>query len=164
MKTSRRNTRVLEIEASAHIESPQGVLDRIRRPSTWPEWQSEIVTTEGPDELRVGDHVTGDAHMLGFLVGGRADVASVDDTGLQQDVIVGIRMKVAYSIARDANGWTVTHRLLADLPGGPWGRVLSFFLARRLRKMQRELLSTLADVPSKAGGPVAGESRAEAGT
>jgi hypothetical protein len=143
--------RVLEIEASTRVDSPQVVMDRVRRPSTWPEWQSEIVTTEGPDELGVGDHVTGDARMLGFLVGGRADVSEVDEKGLQQDVIVGIRMKVAYSIAREGADWVVTHRLVADLPRGLSGRVLSFFLTRRLRKMQQELLVSLTDVPAAAG-------------
>jgi hypothetical protein len=118
-------------------------MDKIRRPSTWPEWQSEIESTEGPAEVGVGDHVVGNARMLGFAVAGRADIEAVDDAGLEQDVIVGIRMHVGYSVARDDSGWRVTHKLRADLPGGLSGRVLSFFLARRLKRMQRELLTAL---------------------
>jgi hypothetical protein len=119
-------------------------MDKIRRPSTWPDWQSEIESTEGPAEVGVGDHVIGDARMLGFAVAGRADISAVDDRGLVQDVIVGIRMRVSYSITPDGDGWMVTHKLAADLPRGLSGRVLSFFLRRRLARMQRELLDSLS--------------------
>jgi hypothetical protein len=118
-------------------------MDRITRPSTWPEWQSEIESTDGPVKLDAGDHVIGDARMLGFAVAGRADVEAVTEHGLEQDVIVGIRMRVSYSITPDGNGWKVSHKLRADLPRGTSGRVLSFFLTRRLKHMQRDLLRAL---------------------
>ena len=138
-----RSRRRFEVESSTRVPSAAAVMDKVRRPSTWPEWQSEIVTTEGPDEVGVGDQVNGEARMLGFAVAGRADIAAVDETSLQEDVIVGIRMRVGYELTRDGDAWRLTHRLTADLPRGLSGRVLSFFLTRRLRRMQRELLRNL---------------------
>ena len=131
-------------EASTFVDDPAVALESIRRPATWPEWQSEIVTTRGPRVLAEGDHVTGDARMLGFAVGGRADVTSVGNASLEQDVLVGIRMRVGYTIVPEGEAWRLTHRLAVDLPMGVSGRVLSFFLKRRLRRMQTELLAALA--------------------
>lgn len=127
------------------MASARAALEKIRRPSTWPEWQSEILTTEGPEEVRAGDHVTGDASMLGFAVGGRADILTAGDSGLEQDVIVGVRMKVRYDLEPAPGGWNVTHTIVVDLPAGLSGRVLSFFLKRRLRAMQAKLIEKLAE-------------------
>ena len=161
MRRARRPTKIFETQASAHVASPHEALEKIRRPSTWPDWQSEILATEGPDEVRVGDHVTGDASMLGFAVGGRADIIAVGDGGLEQDVIVGIRMKVRYDVAPAPGGWTVTHTIVVDLPAGLSGRVLSFFLKRRLRRMQSQLIEKLAAGAEAPGAPAARHAKAE---
>lgn len=142
--SSRRPRRPFETVASTRVESRDATLARLRKPLAWPEWQSEISATEGPEEVAAGDHVTGDATMLGFAVGGRADILHVGDDGLEQDVIVGIRMRVRYELTEDPSGWRLTHRLTVDLPGGASGRVLSFFLKRRLRRMQGLLIRKLA--------------------
>jgi hypothetical protein len=148
----RRPAATFATEAATRIDSPEETMRRLRRPSGWPEWQSEIMATRGPEEVGPGDHVLGDAYMLGFAVAGRADILSVDERGLEQRVLVGIPMTVHYSIERDGDGWTLTHRLAVDLPEGISGRVLSFFLKRRLRKMQRVLLANLG-APSGAPNP-----------
>ncbi len=120
------------------------VLALLRDPSTWPTWQPEILATTGPAELTPGEAVIGDASMLGFRVAGRADITGVAPEGMEQDVIVGIRMKVRYEIVEGEEGGSLlTHRLEVDLPRGVSGRVLSAFLKYRLRRMQRMLLANL---------------------
>ena len=120
------------------------LLDRITAPATWPEWQPEILRTDGPSHVGAGDVVSGNASMLGFEVAGRATIDHVDERTVEHDVIVGIRMRVSYDVTRGDNGTTVTHRLSTELPSGLLGRMLSVFLKPRLRAMQRELLDNLA--------------------
>lgn len=121
----------------------------IRDSSTWPDWQPEIVATEGSTHLEAGDAVIGDAQMLGFKIAGRADILSLDHDVISQDVIVGIRMRVTYELAPGGTGTVVTHRIDADLPRGFSGRILSLFLRVRLRWMQRRLLDDLARIHAR---------------
>jgi hypothetical protein len=124
----------------------------LRDARTWPEWQPEIVRSRGPERLSDGDAVLGDAEMLGFKVAGRADMTSVSDARIEQDVIVGIRMHVTYEVHPHGQGSVVTHRFQAELPRGLSGRVLSFFLRFRLRRMQQKLLANLEGIPSQGLG------------
>jgi hypothetical protein len=82
--------------------------------------------------------------MLGFRVNGHADMDDVQDTNVSHQVIVGVRMQVRYDLEPDGPGVLVTHTLSADMPEGFAGRLLSMFLRRRLRRMQRKLLDNLA--------------------
>ena len=140
-----RKDRKLVIEASrvARCE-PGDVLDLVRDPKTWPRWQPEIVSTEGPAPLEEGDDVYGHASMLGFRVEGHSKSVGVSGDAYEEDVIVGVRMRILYEVARDDGGGTVvTRRLSALLPGGLAGRVLSFFLKRRLTRMQNGVVDEL---------------------
>jgi hypothetical protein len=134
------------------VGSAAAALDQLRDPATWSSWQSEIDRAEGPAPLGAGDHVLGDATMLGFAVAGRADVVSAGEGGIEHDVIVGIRMNVRYVLEPAGDGWVLTHRLRAELPRGLSGRILSVFLKRRLRRMQRRLLDDLAAAIARASG------------
>src|SRR3712207_1310539 len=116
--------------------APDSVAKLLRDAATWPEWQPEITRSFGPGQLEAGDTVEGDAEMLGFKVAGRADIRSVSDLTMDQDVIVGIKMRVTYEFVPAPGGTAVTHRLVADLPRGISGRILSLFLKFRLRRMQ----------------------------
>jgi hypothetical protein len=142
------------------VASAEAALAKLRDPATWPEWQSEILRAEGPAPLQTGDHVAGDARMLGFTVGGRADLGRVTNEIVEHEVIVGIRMNVRYTIEPAGKGWILTHRLSAELPGGLAGRVLSLFLKRRLRRMQSTLLEDLTTTLSKAPRPEGGAAAA----
>jgi hypothetical protein len=133
-----------ETSASLRVDSAEAALAHLRDPSTWSSWQSEIESAAGPAPLQAGDHVAGDARMLGFAVGGRADVVAAGDREVEHDVIVGIRMNVRYTLEPSGDGWLLTHRLKAELPRGLSGRVLSVFLKRRLRRMQRRLVADLS--------------------
>jgi hypothetical protein len=124
--------------------SPEVLLNTILAPATWPKWQSEILTTNGNERLSTGDVVSGRARLLGFEVDGSSTAIEIEDSSYEQDVIVGVRMRVRYEISPSSNGAVVKHRLASDLPAGVSGRVLSFFLTRRLRRMQRDLLKGLA--------------------
>jgi hypothetical protein len=128
------------ISASAEM-----IRSRIATPKTWPEWQSEILSTEQPRWAEPHEVVHGQARLLGFDVHGRSLTISSEPSAFEQDVVVGVRMHVRYSIEEGSTGCRVTHELKADLPGGLSGRVLSFLLARRLRKMQVDLLGRLKD-------------------
>jgi hypothetical protein len=117
----------------------------ISDPSTWPAWQSEIIHTEGPAPLTQGERVEGRAKLLGFEVNGQSDTVTATPTSFVEDVIVGVHMRIEYTVEETSSGARVTRRLTASLPGGISGRVLSFFLKRRLKAMQVGLLDELVN-------------------
>ena len=123
--------------------SPDAVLARILDPATWPAWQTEIVTAGPSGPLREGDTVEGAARLLGFVVEGQSSAVSVRPDSFEEDVIVGVRMHVRYEVEASDEGTRVTRQLSARLPRGPAGRLLSFFLKRRLRSMQAGVLDGL---------------------
>ena len=123
---------------------PEPVMDRVLAPATWPEWQSEILSTTGPERVAEGDVVRGRAELLGFKVEGISTAVEVSPSRFVEDVVIGVRMRVSYETATAEGGANVTHRLEMELPKGPAGRVLAFFLRRRLRRMQVTLLDELA--------------------
>lgn len=121
----------------------------VRDPATWPVWQSEIVSTQGPSLLEVGDEVLGRANMLGFQVEGRSEATHVDAGAFVEDAVVGVRMIVTYAVAEGSDGCTITRTVDTELPGGPLGRLLALLLRRRLKKMQVQVLNALADQASE---------------
>ena len=127
-------------------------MEKIRRPATWPEWQSEIVESHGPDLIVAGDVVQGRARMMGFDVDGQSVTEGADGSSLAQDVVVGVGMRIRYTISETSDGTSVTHRLESELPTGVLGVPLSFFLRRRLRKMQRMLLEELVAQAEASSG------------
>ena len=127
-------------------------MDKLRRPATWPAWQSEIIEAHGPEVIDTGDVVRGRAEMMGFDVDGQSVTEAVDGSSLLQGVVVGVGMRIRYTIAETAEGTSVTHHLVSDLPAGTLGVLLSFFLRRRLRKMQRMLLEELVAQAEASSG------------
>ena len=111
--------------------------------TTWPAWQPEIVSTQGNRKVVAGDIVTGTARMLGFGVEGWSKAHEVEENVFEEDVVVGVGMKVRYEVRPDGDGCRVTHRLESNMPSGLSGRLLSAFLRGRLRKMQRTALERL---------------------
>lgn len=137
-------SRTFEISRSVATAAPaQAVIDLILDPATWPRWQNEIVSATGPAPLREGNVVAGRAQMLGFNVDGQSVTTEVGAGTYSQEVVVGVGMQISYRIASNPDGTVVTHSLTSALPAGPLGRVLSFFLARRLKRMQAGLLEEL---------------------
>lgn len=120
------------------------VMSRVLAPKTWPAWQAEIKTVEGPDRIEEGDQVSGDAALVGFRVQGRSDAHVVDEGLFIEDVIVGVRMVITYEVTRTDRGTRITRTLEADLPGGLLGSVLTLVLRAKLRRMQKKLLAELA--------------------
>ena len=148
-----RPGRKLTIEVSRPVRcDPDAVMDLVRDPKTWPRWQPEIVSTEGPAPLQEGDDVYGHAEMLGFRVEGHSKSVAVAGGAYEEDVIVGVRMRIVYEVTADGSGTTVvTRRLSALLPGGFAGRVLSFFLRRRLTRMQNGVVEELVRQAERRG-------------
>lgn len=138
-------TKFFETQSSEVISAaPEKVRARIEASETWPEWQSEILATEQPDWAEAHQVVHGKARLLGFDVHGRSLTVASEETVLEQDVIVGVKMRVRFTVEPSGPaGSVVTHRLTADLPGGLAGTMLSALLARRLRRMQGDLLRRL---------------------
>ena len=91
-----------------------------------------------------GDVVEGEARMLGFEVGGRSVALETSDRVFEEDVIVGVRMRVRYEVESAGDGTVIRRHLTADLPGGFAGRLLSAFLKPRLKKMNEQVLDELA--------------------
>lgn len=132
--------------------TPDVVIAQLRSPDSRAKWQSEIVRLTGPDGLSVGDSVEGVADMLGFLVEGQATTTELARDHYEEDVIVGVRMRIRFEVAPDGDGVLVKHTLTSKLPGGLSGRVLSALLKGRLRKMQRDSLANLKDY-AESGPP-----------
>ena len=109
----------------------------------WPSWQPEIVATEGPKRVAEGDIVSGHARMLGFHVEGRSRAVEVTEDVFEEDVVVGVAMRVRYEVYPEAGGCRVVHRLESQMPAGLTGRVLAFFLRGRLRRMQKSAVERL---------------------
>lgn len=123
---------------------PEVVMRKVLSPHSWPQWQSEILHIDGPERMREGDQITGNARLLGFEVHGRSDAKEVSDQVFVEDVVVGVRMVVTYDVRPSSEGTVITRTLEADLPTGASGRVLSWLLRWRLRRMQTRLLRDLS--------------------
>lgn len=137
-------TRSFSTESSTVIAADaERIRARIGAWETWPEWQSEILSTEQPQRAEPHQIVHGRARLLGFDVHGRSLVLPSPHHTVEQDVVVGVRMTVRYMLEERGSVTAVTHRLDADLPGGLAGTVLSVLLARRLKRMQIDLLRRL---------------------
>lgn len=124
----------------------------ITSPHTWPDWQDEIVAMQGPERVSSGDLVHGTATLLGFHVVGSSHVTSVGGSSLSEDVVVGVRMRIHYEVSDAGDERVVTRRIEATLPRGLSGRVLTFFLRRRLIRMQEKLLDDLVGQAEAASG------------
>jgi Polyketide cyclase / dehydrase and lipid transport len=123
---------------------PDAVMALLLDPESWPRWQPEVSSAEGPRRLTTGDVATGRANLLGFRVLGHSTTTGAGDAFFEQDVIVGVRMRIRYEIERVGDASLITHKLECDLPSGILGRVLSFFLAPRLKRLQETALERLA--------------------
>jgi hypothetical protein len=142
---------MFEIERSQSARcDPARVMARLRDSGSWPAWRPEIQSVKAPAELSAGDTIEGDARMLGVHVVGRASVPELEDHRLLEDVVVGVRVQMAYEIHAVENGAMITSTLRAQLPGGPVGTFLSLVLRWRLRRMQRLALDRLVS-QSEAG-------------
>jgi hypothetical protein len=142
---------MFEIERSRPARcEPARVMAILRDSGSWPAWRPEIQSVAGPAELSAGDTVEGDARMLGFHVVGRALVPELSHDRLLEDVVVGVRVQIAYEIRSAGHGAVVTSKLRAQLPGGPVGGLLSLILRWRLRRMQNQALDRLVS-QSEAG-------------
>lgn len=139
----------IEREATARC-SVDLVMKNLLDATTWPAWQPEIVTTKGPTKVVTGDIVSGTARMLGFGVEGRSVATRVGEGVFEEDVVVGVGMRVRYEVRPEGDGCRVIHRLESNMPTGVAGRVLAAFLRGRLKKMQKTALERLV-VQSEAG-------------
>lgn len=144
-------TFVTEKQMSARC-SPDRMMGLLLDSTSWPEWQPEIVRTSGPRRVGRGDIVSGNARLLGFHVEGRSIAEQVEDDVFEEDVVVGVAMRVRYEVHADGSGCRVTHRLESRMPGGASGRLLSLFLRARLRRMQRSAVERLV-AQSEAAEP-----------
>lgn len=143
MRSQRSNP--FEIESSTITPAtPEAIRDKLLRPATWPAWQMEILSTDGPEIVEEGDVVQGRAQMLGFKVVGQSFTRGVGETRFVEDVVVGVGMRITYTLEAVPGGTRVVHRLESDLPTGAMGRLLTIFLRRRLKVMQRVLLERLS--------------------
>ena len=148
-----RSTFEVGAESVARCKS-EVVIRQLLDASRWPRWQPEIAATVGPERVQVGDLVRGHADLLGFGVAGQAAIEEVPADGLVEDVLVGVRMRVTYQVVPRGDECLVRSTIVTEAPTGFSGRVLGFFLRRRLRRMQRtavDRLARLAEAKSSTG-------------
>lgn len=131
------------METRAARCAPEAVFSRLLDPSRWPQWQPEVLAASGPPRLDNGDVARGRARLLGFEVDGHSTAVEVGSAAFEQDVVVGVRMRVRYEVTPDPRGVMIVHRLTAELPRGFMGRVLSWILRWRLKRMQRQVVERL---------------------
>ncbi|MGH2757174.1 MAG: SRPBCC family protein [Actinomycetota bacterium] len=143
MRPHAKHPYVIEDEITV-VSPPHAVVAEILDATKWPRWQSEIRSISGPERIQKGDEIRGDARLVGFDVEGLSHALEVGDGTFVEDVIVGVRMKVAYRISDNGGRTVIRRRLEANLPGGVLGRVLTVVLKRKLRRMQKEVLANLA--------------------
>jgi hypothetical protein len=67
--------------------------------------------------MAFGDVARGEAEMLGWEVHGHSTATDVGPGCFEEDVVVGVRMRIRYDLAPTADGVVITHRLSAQLPG-----------------------------------------------
>jgi hypothetical protein len=105
--------RTFEIRRSLKTSSaPEVVYGNLINPKAWPHWQSEIVSIEDRGSLAAGDVVRGEADLLGFEVAGFSNaIRGSMETLFEEDVIVGVRMRIRYQVHADGAGTLVTHSL-----------------------------------------------------
>jgi Polyketide cyclase / dehydrase and lipid transport len=133
--------------------APEDLMNAILDASQWPKWQPEIVMTAADGRVAEGEIVDGRAKMLGFAVDGRSQAERVTDSDFEEDVIVGVRMRIRYEVRPHRDGSEVRVRLATRLPTGFSGRLLSLLLRYRLRRMQKigiERLVAQAEAESPA--------------
>jgi hypothetical protein len=139
---------VIEDEITVGATS-DAVMTEILDATRWPTWQSEIQSISGPPRIQAGDEITGDARLVGFDVEGVSQALEAGDGKFVENVIVGVRMRVAYEISENGGRTIIKRRLEANLPGGVLGRMLTAVLKRKLRRMQKDVLESLAAQASK---------------
>lgn len=144
-----RDTYAIETVRVAEC-SPEAVMAHLLDSGEWPAWQPEIVATQGPSRVAEGDVVTGHAHLLGFGVAGRSRIEIAEATTFEEDVLVGVKMRVRYHLEPVQDGTMITARLVAERATGLSGRILTLFLRRRLRTMQATALDNLVSLCRKA--------------
>ncbi|MFN2388570.1 MAG: SRPBCC family protein [Actinomycetota bacterium] len=141
------------IRAATHSDaSPEAIMVAITSPGRRARWQPEIVSMEGPEPLKPGDEQEGQARMLGFRVEGKSRAVEVGPDLFEEDVLVGVRMRVTYEVRPDGDGARIDHVLEADLPRGALGSLLSVLLRWRLKRMQRMSLDGLARQAEEPSG------------
>jgi Polyketide cyclase / dehydrase and lipid transport len=133
---------MIEREASARC-SVDSMMKHVLDATAWPAWQPEIIATVGNKRVAEGDIVSGKARMLGFGVEGRSYATKVGEDVFEEDVVVGVAMRVRYEVRPDGANCRVTHRLESNMPTGLSGRLLAAFLRGRLKKMQKTALERL---------------------
>ncbi|MGH3119150.1 MAG: SRPBCC family protein [Gaiellales bacterium] len=143
MRRRPKHPYVVEDEITVGAPS-HAVMAKILDATKWPLWQSEIHSISGPQRIHEGDETSGDARLVGFDVEGVSRALEVGDGTFVEDVIVGVRLQVAYQITESGNRTVIRRRLQANLPGGVLGTLLTAVLKRKLRAMQKEVLANLA--------------------
>lgn len=91
-----------------------------------------------------GDVARGRARMLGFEVHGQSTALSIGDNHFEEDAIVGVHMKIRYEVEPVGEETLIRHVLELERLAGPAGRVLTWLLRWRLKRMQAQALRQLA--------------------
>jgi hypothetical protein len=75
-------------------------------PSSWPRWQpDEIHSTDHNGSMVPGDVAREEAQVLGFEVHGHSTATDVGPRVFEEDVVVGVRMRIRYDPPRPPTAW-----------------------------------------------------------
>lgn len=144
----------LELRADTVVPgAPEEVHALVADARTRSHWLTELRRVELPDadepagpaaaELR---SFVGEASLLFHRFVGRADVRHYQPGRLlEEDIVIGARVRSRWLFEPVGDGTRVAHTLLIDFPGGPLGRLERWALGRRLGRLQRQSLTRLED-------------------
>lgn len=137
----------MRIERAVTVAADPGrvyevVADIARRP----EWLQELRRVDAPEgPIEVGTRFTGVSSLLFHQFVGESEVVRVEpDRVLAERIVVGTRLTSEWELTPTANGTTVRHCLVIELPGGPLSALERWVLRRRMASMQKASLAALA--------------------
>lgn len=125
--------------------TPAEVFAVVRDGQNRPGWMPELEVTDAPARpLAAGDRVRGRSVAFGHRVPGLSDVLAVEDGRvLEEDVIVGVRLRITWSFTSAGGATRCTQAIDVAGPTGPLGPVLRWVLSVRVRLLQRRTLARL---------------------
>jgi uncharacterized membrane protein len=116
-----------------------------------PEWLAEIQRVDAEGVAEPGVRFTGESSLLLHdFVGESVVVGAEPGRRLTEHIVLGARLVSTWTLEPAGDGTRVRHEIDIDFPHGPLGRLERWLLCRRMMRMQRKSLRSLAALLDRA--------------